>query len=323
MRKLILPVLLIAVFAAMPLIADLLGKNALQTLSSRILIYAMAAASLNLILGYGGMVSFGHAAFFGVGAYAVGILSHHAASEVAILGLFPGTTQLLITLPVAMLMAGFAALLIGALSLRTGGVQFIMITLAFAQMIFFLFVSMTTYGGEDGIIMRRANTLPGLNMRDKLTVYYVILAVAVLYFALMWRVVHSSFGQILKGIRQNERRMEAMGIATYRYKLYAFVLAGMGAGLAGALMANFLRFASPDMMHWTKSGELIIMVILGGLGTFFGPILGAAAFLILEFYLADWTEHWQLGLGIILLLVVLFTKGGILGLIERLKGGRG
>ncbi len=322
MRKLILPLILLVIFALMPLIADLVGKNALQTLSARILIYAMAAASLNLILGYGGMVSFGHAAYFGVGAYVVGILYSHWMSELPIFGLIPGTNQLLITLPVAMVVSGLAALVIGALSLRTGGVQFIMITLAFAQMIFFLFVSLTAYGGEDGIIIRRANEVPGLNMRDKTTVYYVILVVVVLYFAWLWRVVNSSFGQVLKGIRQNERRMEAMGIATFRYKLYAFVLAGMGAGLAGALMANFLRFTSPDMMHWTKSGELIIMVILGGLGTFFGPILGAAAFLILEFYLADWTEHWQLGLGIILLLVVLFTKGGILGAFDRLKGGR-
>ncbi|SDO22075.1 branched-chain amino acid transport system permease protein [Lutimaribacter pacificus] len=322
MRKLILPILLIAIFALMPLIADMVGKNALMTLSARILMYAMAAASLNLILGYGGMVSFGHAAYFGVGAYVVGILYSHWMSEVPIFGLFPGSNQLFVTLPIAMVMSGLAALVIGALSLRTGGVQFIMITLAFAQMIFFLFVSLTAYGGEDGIIIRRANEVPGLNMRDKTTVYYVILVVAVLYFAWMWRVVHSSFGQVLKGIRQNERRMEAMGIATYRYKLYAFVLAGMGAGLAGALMANFLRFTSPDMMHWTKSGEMIIMVILGGLGTFFGPILGAAAFLILEFYLASWTEHWQLGLGLILLVVVLFTKGGIIGAIARLKGGR-
>lgn len=322
MRKLILPILLIAIFALMPLIAELVGKNALMTLSARILMYAMAAASLNLILGYGGMVSFGHAAYFGVGAYVVGILYSHWMSEVPIFGLFPGSNQLLVTLPIAMIVSGLAALLIGALSLRTGGVQFIMITLAFAQMIFFLFVSLTAYGGEDGIIIRRANEVPGLNMRDKTTVYYVILVVAVLYFAWMWRVVNSSFGQVLKGIRQNERRMEAMGVATYRYKLYAFVLAGMGAGLAGALMANFLRFTSPDMMHWTKSGEMIIMVILGGLGTFFGPILGAAAFLILEFYLADWTEHWQLALGLILLVVVLFTKGGIMGVIARLKGGR-
>ncbi|SDI36234.1 branched-chain amino acid ABC transporter permease [Lutimaribacter saemankumensis] len=322
MRKLILPVLLIAIFALMPLIAELVGKNALMTLSARILMYAMAAASLNLILGYGGMVSFGHAAYFGVGAYVVGILYSHWMSEVPVFGLFPGSNQLLVTLPIAMIVSGLAALLIGALSLRTGGVQFIMITLAFAQMIFFLFVSLTAYGGEDGIIIRRANEVPGLNMRDKTTVYYVILVVAVLYFAWMWRVVNSSFGQVLKGIRQNERRMEAMGVATYRYKLYAFVLAGTGAGLAGALMANFLRFTSPDMMHWTKSGEMIIMVILGGLGTFFGPILGAAAFLILEFYLADWTEHWQLALGLILLVVVLFTKGGIMGVIARLKGGR-
>lgn len=150
----------------------------------------------------------------------------------------------------------------------------------------------------------------------------VIYAIAALFFAVLWRVINSSFGAVLKGIRQNERRMAALGFAPYRYKLYAFVLAGMGAGLAGALMANFLRFASPDMMHWTKSGEFMIMVILGGVGTFFGPIFGAAAFLTLETFLAGWTEHWQLAMGAILLVVVLGTKGGIAGLVGKIWGAR-
>ena len=197
-----------------------------------------------------------------------------------------------------------------------------MITLAFAQMLFFFFVSLTPYGAEDGIIIRRTNELFGLNMRDKTVLYYVILAIALVFFLALWRVVNSSFGSVLKGMRQNERRMAAIGFAPYRYKLFAFVLAGMGAGLAGALMANFLRFASPDMMHWTKSGELMIMVILGGVGSFFGPIFGAAAFLILETFLAGWSEHWPLALGLILLVVVMGTKGGISGLLDRF-GGRG
>lgn len=301
-----------------PQLTEAAGQPALLALASRILIYAIAAASLNFVLGYGGMVSFGHAAFFGIGAYTVGILfAHHTAGE-PLFGFIPGSNQMLVTLPAALIVSGVFAAAIGALSLRTGGVQFIMITLAFAQMLFFFFVSLKAYGGEDGIIIRRTNELPGLNMRDKVTLYYVILGFAALFFVALWRVVNSSFGAVLKGIRQNERRMAALGFAPYRYKLYAFILSGMGAGFAGALMANFLRFASPDMMHWTKSGELMIMVILGGVGSFLGPIFGAAAFLILETFLAGWTEHWPLALGAILLVVVLGTKGGINGLLARI-----
>jgi len=322
MRRFILPGILVLAFLLLPVLADALGQSALRTMGARILIYAIAAASLNLILGYGGMVSFGHAAFFGIGNYVVGILYHHHASGEPLWGIIPGSDQMLVTLPAAMLVAGIIAAIIGALSLRTSGVQFIMITLAFAQMIFFLFVSLKTYGGEDGIIVRRTNEVPFLNMKDKTTVYYFIYGVAVLYFLVLWRVVNSSFGTMLSGIRQNERRMAAMGISTYRYKLYAFVLAGMSAGLAGGLMANLLRFASPDTMHWTKSGELMIMVILGGVGTFLGPILGAAAFLTLENYLAAWTENWPLILGLVLLVVVLGTQGGIKALIDRIFGGR-
>lgn len=258
--------------ALFPFGAEALGQTAASSLVARIMIYAIAAASLNLILGYGGMVSFGHAAFFGIGSYVVGILYFHHAEETLLFGFIPGSDQFLITVPAAMLVAGLAALVIGALALRTSGVQFIMITLAFAQMLFFLFVSLKTYGGEDGIIVRRANDLFGLSLRDKTTMYYVILVSMILYFAFLWRVVHSSYGAVLSGIRQSERRMTAMGIETYRYKLYGFVLAGMGAGLAGALLTIFMRFASPDTLHWTKSGELMVMVILGGVGTFFGPI---------------------------------------------------
>ncbi|WP_106752207.1 branched-chain amino acid ABC transporter permease [Pannonibacter carbonis] len=318
MRNRILALILILALAALPTITQELGEASLLALATRILIYGMAAASLNFILGYGGMVSFGHAAFFGIGAYVVGILASHHASGEPLFGIVPGTDQMLLTLPLAVLVAGLFAAAIGALSLRTGGVQFIMITLAFAQMLFFLFVSLKAYGGEDGIIIRRTNALPGLNMRDKATFYYVVLAITVLFFYGLRRLTQSSFGTVISGIRQNERRMAAVGIPAYRYKLYAFVLSGMGAGLAGALMANFLRFASPDMMHWTKSGELMIMVILGGVGTLFGPFLGAAAFLILETFLAAWSEHWPFALGLILLVVVLGTRGGLAALVQRI-----
>lgn len=307
---------------ALPFVVQALGQPSLVPLASRVLIYAIAAASLNLALGFGGMVSFGHAAFFGLGGYVVGILYKSYVGDKLFLGLIPGTDQLLVTLPAAVLVAGLLALIIGALSLRTSGVQFIMITLAFAQMLFFLFVSLKVYGGDDGMTIRRRNELFGLNTRDDVTFYFICLAIAALVFLLFWRIVRSRFGLVLAGIRQNERRMAAIGIAPYRYKLAAFVISGMGAGLAGALMANYMRFVSPDMLHWTKSGELMIMVILGGVGALLGPLLGAAALVTLETVLTSWTEHWQLVLGPILLLVVLFTHGGLNGLIGRLLPGR-
>lgn len=314
--------LLAAALITLPLAAEAVGQPALISLAARVLIFSIAAASLNLVLGYGGMVSFGHAAFFGVGGYVVGILYHHYSSGEPLWGFIPGTNQLLITLPAAIVVSGLAAAVVGALSLRTSGVQFIMITLAFAQMLFFLFVSLEAYGGDDGLILRRANEVPGLDMRDDTTVYYVCLAAAALFFFLLSRFVNSRFGNVLVGLRQNERRMAAIGLPTYRYKLVAFVISGMGAGLAGALMANFLRFVSPDMLHWTKSGELMVMVILGGVGTLWGPMAGAAAFLVFEAVLASWTEYWQLGLGLILLFVVLYTHGGLRALAANLFGRR-
>jgi branched-chain amino acid transport system permease protein len=320
--KLLISAAVLALLIALPLLASATGNPALVTLATRALIFGIAAASLNLVLGYGGMVSFGHAAFFGLGGYVVGILTQHHAQGDLFLGLVPGTNQLLITLPLALLVCGMAAAVIGALSLRTGGVQFIMITLAFAQMLFFLFVSLKTYGGSDGLMMRRANELLGLNMRDKQTFYFVCLAITTIFVFLLWRLVNSRFGTVLVGLRQNERRMAALGLPAYRYKLVAFVISGMGAGLAGCLMANFLRFASPDMVHWTMSGELMVMVVLGGVGRLFGPLIGAAAYVVLQSILSSWTEYWQLGLGAILLIVVLYTAGGIEALLLRLAGRR-
>lgn len=321
-NKQVLLAVVAVLLLALPFLAVASGNPAMVSLATRALIYGIAAASLNLVLGYGGMISFGHAAFFGLGGYVVGILYQHFTEESLFLGLIPGTNQLLVTLPVTLIVCGAAAALIGALSLRTGGVQFIMITLAFAQMLFFLFVSLDVYGGDDGLIIRRTNELFGLNMRDKQTYYYVCLAIAAVFFFLLWRLVNSRFGNVLTGLRQNERRMAALGLPAYRYKLMAFIISGMGAGLAGCLMANFLRFASPDMVHWTKSGELMIMVVLGGVGTLFGPLIGAAAYIVLESVLSSWTEYWQLGLGFVLLFVVLYTNGGIEALVGRLVGRR-
>jgi branched-chain amino acid transport system permease protein len=307
-------VIFVVCAAVFPMVAKAIGDPSLIGLAIRITIYAIAAASLNLILGYGGMVSFGHAAYFGIGGYVVGILYHHFVEGEPFLGLIPGTNQFLITIPAAIIISGIFAFVLGALSLRTSGVPFIMITLAFAQMLFFLFLSLKAYGGDDGLIVRRRNVLFDLNMADDTTFYYLTVALAVIYFIGFARLVRSPFGMVLGGIRQNERRMAAIGVSTYQYKLTAFVIAGMGAGLAGALMANYSKFVSPDMLHWTKSGDLMIMIIIGGTGTLLGPALGAAVLIGLETFLTAWTEHWKFFLGPILIIIVLFSSGGLTSL---------
>ena len=321
-RKYICVIALLAALLALPYVAQATGHAALTSFMTRIVILAIAAASLNLILGYGGMVSFGHAAFFGVGGYVVGILYAHARWNAPIWGIFPGAGDLAITLPLAIVISGLLALILGAISLRTSGVQFIMITLAFAQMVYFLFVSLKAYGGDDGLSVRRRNDLFGFDIRDDASFYYVCLALAAMWFVLLARLVNSRFGLVLRGIRQSERRMAVIGISAYRYKLAAYVIAGMGAGMAGALMANYAKFVSPDMLHWVQSGELMFMVILGGVATLAGPFIGAAVLLTLESVLAAWTEHWQVILGPILVIVVLFWRGGLYGLLKSLPGAR-
>jgi branched-chain amino acid transport system permease protein len=317
MRNALLLAVLLAAAIALPWAAEALGQPATIGLATRILCLGIAAASLNLILGHGGMVSFGHALYYGLGAYTVGILWEHFRLAEPIFGLIPGSNALLVTLPAAMAVAGVAAAVIGALSLRTSGVQFIMITLAFAQMGFFLFVGLKAYGGDDGLLIRRRNIAPGLDLRDQNQLYWLCLGFLVAWLLLQWRIVESRFGRVLEGIRQNERRMAAIGIATYRYKLVSFVIAGMGCGLAGALTANYLRFVSPDLMAWQKSGEIMVMVILGGVGTLLGPVVGAAALVGMEYVLGGITENWQFFLGPILLAVVLWAPGGIMGLLGR------
>jgi branched-chain amino acid transport system permease protein len=297
--------------AGLPAIANALGSPSLVALATRALIYGIAATSLNLVLGYGGLVSFGHAAFYGIGGYAAGLLTFHYVSDEPLLGIIPGTNDLLATLAAAALVSGAVAAAIGAMSLRTRGVQFIMITLAFAQMLFFFFVSLKAYGGDDGLTLRRRNVLLGLDLRNDTDFYFVTLAFTGLAIATVWIVTRSSFGLVLGGIRQSEVRMEAIGISSFRYKLVAFILSGMGTGLAGALMANQARFVSPDMMHWSKSGELLVMVILGGIGTTFGPLAGAVAFVVLDGLLSVWFENAALVFGFILLAIVLFTRGGL------------
>jgi branched-chain amino acid transport system permease protein len=271
----------------------------------RVLIFALAATSLNFILGYGGMVALGHAAFFGAGAYVVAMLS------------VQGVSQALIAWPVAMLVAGALALVIGFISLRTRGVYFIMITLAFAQMVFYLFISLRQYGGEDGINVAGPSVLLGLNLANDRTFYYVVLVVVLACLWWLNRLIQARFGQALQGIRENESRMEALGYPVFRIKLLAFVIAGVMAGLAGALLASHNQFVSPSLMHWTASANLIIMVIVGGLGLRYGGLVGAAVMLWLEEVLRLYTDYWHLPLGVLLLAIVLFAPRGLAGMFKR------
>ena len=319
-RQVVSAAVILLLMALIPTIASSLAMPDLVTLGTQIVVYAIAAVSLDLLIGYGGLSSFGHAAFFGLGAYVVGILAFHATEGDAFLGLIPGATQAWIVWPAAVLVAAVAALAIGALSLRTSGVQFIMITLAFAEMVYFLFVSLKTYGGDDGLGFRRRNALPWVDPRDDVAFYYVCLVALIAFLALCRRIVRSRFGLVLQGIRQNERRMAAIGVATYRYKLVAFTIAGAGAGLAGALDANLLRFVSPDLMHWSTSGDLMVMVVLGGAGTLIGPVLGAVVMIGLQSFLSQWTEHWMIVMGPFLVLVILSVRRGVWGFIGGTRG---
>jgi len=286
--------------------------------ASRILIYALAATSLNLVLGYGGMVSFGHAAFVGAGAY------------VASIALFEGLSSAWLGWPLAVAASALAALVIGALSLRTRGVYFIMITLAFAQMMYYLVNSMKAYGGDEGLSLPgRARLGFGLSLDDEVTFYFVVLSILLLSIFCLHRLVHARFGRVLLAIRENEARAEAVGFPVRRYKLSAFVSAGAAAGLAGALLASHGKYVNPNVLHWTQSGTLLVMVILGGVGRLWGGVLGAAALLCLEHLMAEhriawlaalapnYQQHAGLGVGIVLLAVVLFAPQGIAGMLSR------
>ena len=317
-RTVLLPLALLLACLALPHAATAMDNEYLISLCSRFLIYALAAVSLDLILGFGGMVSLGHAAYVGAGAYAVGILTWHM-QDGSLLMHWPlavgGTDNGLVTIPVAVLFAALTAGVFGALSLRTKGMHFIMITLAFAQMGFYFFVSLEAYGGDDGLSLWSRNRLPGLDLGDDTTFYYLCLAALALFVALSYRLVNSRFGRVIRGCKENELRMELLGYHAYLYKLVCFVIAGAGAGLAGALLANQSEFVSPGLMHWTHSGELLVMVILGGMGSLVGPVLGAITLLSLEEILAAHTEHSMVYLGPFLILVVLFAKRGLYGLL--------
>ena len=304
--------------ALLPVIATVTGGEYYISFFSRILIYGIAAVSLDLLLGYGGMISLGHAAFLGIGAYVVGICFHHSFEMEPIFTvpfLLTGSDNGLLVLPLAVLISALFALLIGSLSLRTKGMHFIMITLAFAQMLYYFSVSLEKYGGDDGLSLYSRSRLPGIDLENDLHFYYLCLGLLVLFVFFCNRMAKSRFGLVIRGIAGNERRMNGLGIHPYRYRLACFVIAGAGAGLAGALLANQTEYVSPGLMHWTMSGELMVMVLLGGLGTLYGPILGAAVYLGLEEMLAMQTEHWMVYMGPFLVLVVIFARRGLFGLL--------
>jgi branched-chain amino acid transport system permease protein len=303
-------VLVLLALIALPFVANVFGEAFYIALATRILIFALAATSLNLILGFGGMVSFGHAAFLGVGAYTVVILSQM------------GVVDAWVAWPTAMVVAGLFALLIGAVSLRTQGVYFIMITLAFAQMMYYLVVSFKAYGGDDGMSLPARSRIGFLDMSNDTHFYYVTLLACVAVLVLIARVLNARFGHVLQAIRENEVRMQSLGYAVFRYKLCAFIMSGALSGLAGALLANQSGFVSPAMMQWSQSGMLMMMVILGGVGHLYGGVWGAIVFLLLEETLSHFTIHWQLGLGALLLMVVLLLPNGLTSALTHLRKER-
>jgi branched-chain amino acid transport system permease protein len=293
--------------AALPPLLQSLGLEFYTVVATRVLIFAIAAASLNLILGFGGLVSFGHAAFVGIGAYTVGVLAD------------AGVASAWIAWPAAMVVSGIAAAVIGAISLRTRGVYFIMITLAFAQMFHYLAVSLKAYGGDDGLPVPARSVLNGLPvaLTDDASFFRVALVLFALVFLGLRRLVNSPLGWLLQAGRDNETRVAATGGRVFAVQWTAFIVAGAIAGLAGALLANLNGLVSPHLMHWSQSGQLMVMVILGGAGALWGGPIGAAVFLLLEELLSGVTIHWQFALGAILLVVVLFAPRGLAGLVDR------
>ncbi len=293
--------LVVLLLVVAPVYANMASEPFVLTFLSRVLVFALAAISLNLVLGYGGMVSFGHALYMGLGAYAVGLLAQN--------GITNGWVQLAVTV----LACGLVGAITGAISLRTAGIAFIMITLAFSQMFYYLFVSLKQYGGDDGLSISSRSDFGVFTLASPVSLYYVALALVLVALLITRRLVDARFGMVLRGCRINERRMKAMGFPALRYKLSAYVMSSVLCGVAGLLYANLTGFASPAYMAWTVSGEIIVMVVLGGMATVFGPLVGALALLISEEVLKAMTDHWMMILGPLIVLVVLTARRGMYG----------
>ena len=307
------------------LLAHVIGETYWVTLATRAAIFALAGIGLNLALGNGGMISFGHAAYFGLGGYVVGILATHAQNYMPLYDgwvLIEGTKSMLITWPLAVLVGGLAALIVGALCLRTDGAYFIMITLAFGQMFYYFAISWTAYGGEDGMSIWTRGSFPGVNTLAPLPFFGLSFAVLTVILLLVQRINASPFGLALNAVPTAAARVETVGISTKRLKLTTFVISGMITALAGALFADLNRYVSPAMFSWTISGEIMIFVILGGVARLIGPVVGAIVFVALEELLGGLSDYWHIYLGALLLLIVLFAKGGITGAIVRKEEAR-
>jgi len=303
-----LPIVLFVIFAALPLFAAFKAEGYVLSLVTRVMIFAIAALALDLLIGYGALVSFGHAAFIGLGAYTVGILGAH------------GVHDALITLPIALAVSALFAWATGIVCLRTKGVYFIMITLAFGQMIYFTASSLAPYGGDDGLTIRMRSTFAGFPiLSNDRALYYVCLACLLGTYLLCRALIASRFGRVYRGARENALRMSTIGFEVYRFQLAMYVIAGMLGGLSGFLLGNATDFVSPAFMSWQRSGELLIMVIFGGIGTLTGAIVGAAAFLLTEEWLSGLTEHWKVIFGPLLVVVALFAPGGLIGVAQRLR----
>ncbi len=317
-KEALLNTALMALLLLVPLGAWFADEPFLITLTTRAVIFGIAGIGLNFALGLGGLVSLGHAAFFGLGGYVMGVLAYHAQTYTSLMTWpfeLPGTTAMTIIWLVAICLSALLALGIGALSLRTSGVYFIMITLAFAQMLYYFAISWPAYGGEDGLSIYVRNRFVGLNTMDPIQFFMVCYGLLLLVLGLVWAMARSAFGLALGAARQNEERVRALGQKPQRLYLTAFVISGAITGLAGALFADLNRFVSPTMFSWQTSGEIMIFVILGGVGRVFGPVAGAALFILLEYSLGGLSDYWHVYLGAILLGVVLFARGGIYGLI--------
>jgi branched-chain amino acid transport system permease protein len=293
------------ILALLPPVVLAIGQPFYLDLARRILILAIAAVSLNLILGYGGLVSFGHAAYLGIGAYAVGILGFY--------GIGNGWIHLL----VAVVASAIVAAAIGAVSIRTSGIYFIMITLAFTQMLYYLGISVAEFGGDDGMRLKTKSQFPLVDLKDPVVFYYVALALLLLAVFVTYKIVNSRFGMVLRATKSNEPRSRAIGFSPYPYRLAAFVISGAMCGLSGALYANHTNYITPNLMSWQQSGDLMFMVILGGMATTSGPVIGAFALLLVEDLLAGWTQHWQVILGPLLILSVIFFRRGLAGIFTK------
>jgi len=305
MKKILWWTAAVLLLVALPPLVLAIGQPFYLDLARRIMILAIAAVSLNLILGYGGLVSFGHAAYLGIGAYAVGILGFY--------GIFNGWLHLLVAIGASALVA----LAIGAVSIRTSGIYFIMITLAFTQMLYYLGISVAEFGGDDGMRLKRRSQLGIVDLNDPVQFYYLALVLMLLSVLLVTKLVNSRFGMVLRASKSNEARSRAIGFSPYPYRLVAFVIAGAMCGLAGALYGNHTNYITPGLMSWQQSGDIMFMVILGGMATTAGPVLGAFVLLLVEDLLSSWTQHWQVILGPLLILSVIFFRRGLAGIFAK------